>query len=457
MISLIKSNIKLKVNKIIEKVKGLSANFYSSGETSEHLIKTFILYGLIALSIIIAKVLIAHLFGQIELGIFSYFFSIVTIAFLFTSLGFPEAITQIIIKHPGKLKDTLLKGIYFIIPISMVVLALLLIPKSLFATPGLKVNFVLYLILYTFFYLTYSILRGFKKFTECSIYSLVNRVIFIIFIVIFALYSISFNWLLASMSLALFIAGIIALPSIVKLWKSVSPAKNEENKEKIVEQKIEKVDNLEKVNTKELAYLAISLFLMQTGFYLLRETDTILIPYLAGFEQQAIYSAQSSISNIIRMIAYVFPVVILPMAAVSKYKIKQSLIRVLKLLLPFSALILVLTYIAIPIIYGPQYVHVWLPVTLVVSSTLMVIYSYFNSILVGENKFSKQYFKLLFIDFLITLIINTGLTIIFVSWWGILGAPIATTLTVLLKIGINVYGIFKLRSTNHIVEKENEQ
>ena len=114
MISLIKSNIKRKVNQGIEKVNNLSSNFYNGGETSGHLIKTFILYGLIALSIIITKVLIARLYGQIELGIFSYFFSIVTIAFLFTSLGFPEAITQIIIKHPGKLKNALLKGIYFL-------------------------------------------------------------------------------------------------------------------------------------------------------------------------------------------------------------------------------------------------------------------------------------------------------------------------------------------------------
>ena len=144
------------------------------------------------------------------------------------------------------------------------------------------------------------------------------------------------------------------------------------------------------------------------------------------------------------------------MAAVSKYKIKQSLTRILKLLLPFSVLILVLTYIAIPIIYGSQYADKWLPIALVISSTLMVIYSYFNSILVGENKFSKQYFKLVFIDFLITLMVNTGLTILFVKWWGILGAPIATTLTVLLKIALNVYGISKLRSTNQIIEMQNE-
>ncbi len=409
-------------------------SLFNHGETSGHLIKTFILYGLIALSIIVTKVLIARLYGQMELGIFSYFFSLVTVAFLFTSLGFPEAITQIIVKNQAKMKDALKKALIFISVITVVVLFVLLEMKSVFATEGLEDNFVWYIVVYTFFYLTYSLLRGFKKFTECSVYSLVNRVVFIGCVILFAILSINFNLLLMSMSFALLVAGVIAIPTIRRVWKSTAQT--------------------EKVETRELFNLAISLFLMQTGFYLLRETDTLLIPYLAGFQQQAIYSAQSSISNIIRLVAYVFPVVVLPMAVVSKYKLRQSLLRILKLLLPFSALILVLTYITIPILYGPQYADRWLPVVLVVSSTLLVIYSYFNSILVGENKFSSFYFKIILVDFLITLLVNTGLTIFLVLRWGIVGAPIATGITVLLKIGLNGWGIKRLRGKSEEEEQE---
>ena len=100
---------------------------------------------------------------------------------------------------------------------------------------------------------------------------------------------------------------------------------------------------------------------------------------------------------------------------------------------------------AVPLLYGAQYAHRWLPVALVISSTLLVVYSYLNSILVGENSISKFYFKIIVIDFLITAIINTGLVMVFVRYWGILGAPIATGVTVLLKIGWNWYGIRKLR------------
>ncbi len=411
--------------KIYQNVQDWQKKILGTGETSKHLIKTFFLYGLIALSIIVTKVLIARLYGQTELGIFSYFFSLVTVVFLFTSLGFPEAITQVTVKSPGKLKDGFYKSILFIIPLT----GLLMIPfftlDSLFATRGLKWNFMVYILSYTFFYLTYSLLRGFKRFTECSVYSLVNRIVFIMFIILFAVFSFEFNLLLMSMSLALFIAGVIALPTIFKLWKTTPQD--------------------ETVETKSYVSLAISLFLMQAGFYLLRETDNLFLPYLVGFEQQAVYSAQASMSNIIRLIAYVFPVVVLPMAVVSKYKLRQSLIKISKLLIPFSGLILLLSYVAVPLLYGAQYAHRWLPVALVISSTLLVVYSYLNSILVGENSISKFYFKIIVIDFLITAIINTGLVMVFVRYWGILGAPIATGVTVLLKIGWNWYGIRKLR------------
>ncbi len=408
---------------------------FSRGETSSHLIKTFVLYGLIALSIIVTKVLIARLYGQRELGIFSYFFSLVTVAFLFTSFGFPEAITQVAVKYPRQLKSALLKSMGVIIPITIVGMIPFFTIDSIFATEGLKWNFAAYILAYTFFYLTYSLLRSFKRFTECSVYSLVNRLLFIGFIILFAVLSVSFNLLLMSLSLALFIAGVIALPTIIKLWKATPQD--------------------ETVETKSYLPLAISLFLMQAGFYLLRETDNLFLPYLVGFELQAIYSAQASMSNIIRLIAYVFPVVVLPMAAVSKYKLRSSLIRISKILIPFSGLVLILSYVAVPFLYGPQYAHRWLPVALVISSTLLVVYSYLNSILVGENGVSKFYFTIIIIDFLITVFINTGLMIAFVRYLGILGAPIATGITVLLKIGWNVYGIKKLRRrSEEVIEGE---
>jgi len=402
----------------------------NTGETSGHLIKTFFVYGFIALTIIIVKILIARLYGQKELGIFTFFFSLVSLIFLFTSFGLPEALTQTIIKVPEKLYSSLKKVIYLIIPstIAFIIFTLIIITYTPL-NPGIKyfnLAFVIYIVTYTFHYITYSILRGYKRFVSASFYSLINRIFWIFFIVILFFLSSPFVFFLFSMALALIIAGIIALPQIKKLI----------TKEQT------------KINFKKFFYLSFSLFLMQVGFYSLRFLSEIIIAYLVDFNTLGLYSAYSSITNIIRLVAYVFPVVVLPMAVVNRYKLKHSLKKILTLLLPFSALVLALTYFFVPLFYGNEYQHLWLPPFLILSSTLLVVYSYLNSVFMGENKFSRQYLYIISLDFILSLVINSFLNIYLILKMGIIGAPIATSITIIFKIILNYYGIKRLRFRN---------
>ena len=397
------------------------------GETSTHLFKTFFVYGFIALTMIVIKVLIARFYGQEELGIFTYFFSLVSLVFLFTSFGFPEAITQTIIKEPSKLKSVL-KLYWPLITLSTVIFTVLTVAITTFTGLNPQINYfwlavVGYIIIYTLFYTTYSILRGFKKFVDASLFSLVNRIFFIAFIVLAFLLSVSFVGVLLSMSLALVIATLFSLPKIKKL----------------------KNNFLVKTELKPFLYLSFSLFLMQVGFYSLRFLSEIVIGYLVDFNSLGLYSAYSSVTNVIRLVAYVFPVVVLPMAVVNKYKIKQSLKKIILILLPFSLIVLVATFVLVPLLYGQEYTNFYLPFFLVLSSTLLVVYSYFNSVFVGENKFSKFYLKILGIDFFLSLIVNTLLNIWLISEFGIVGAPIATTITIIFKILLNSYALKKLR------------
>lgn len=403
------------------------------GETSSHLFKTFFIYGFIALTMIIIKVLIARLYSQEELGIFTYFFSLVSLVFLFTSFGLPEAITQTIVKEPSKLKDTIKKVIYLIIPttIFFIILTLMIINYTKL-NPQIKyfnIILVLYLITYTLYFLTYSILRGFKKFEWAAIYSLINRILFIFFIIALFFLSSKFINVLLSMSLALVITAIVSLPKIKKLIKRLS-------------------NETTKINLKKFFYLAFSLFLMQVGFYSLRFLSEIIISYLVDFNSLGLYSAHSSVTNIIRLVAYVFPVVVLPLAVISKYKLKESLKKILKLLIPFSLTILILTYLLVPLLYGHQYKTAYLPIALVLSSALLVVYSYLNSVFVGENQFSRFYLKIIGFDFFLSLVVNTLLNIYLILKIGLIGAPLATALTIILKIILNSYGIKKLRMEN---------
>jgi len=144
------------------------------------------------------------------------------------------------------------------------------------------------------------------------------------------------------------------------------------------------------------------------------------------------------------------------MAAISKYKLQQSFKKVILLLIPFSTLVLAGTYILVPLLYGPEYQAAFLPIALVVSSSMFIIYAYFNSILVGENKYSSFFITILIIDFGLSLILNTLLSYLFIVSWGIIGAPIATGLTLLIKIILNVYAIKKLRQRQSLGQSPEE-
>ena len=68
----------------------------------------------------------------------------------------------------------------------------------------------------------------------------------------------------------------------------------------------------------------------------------------------------------------------------------------------------------------------------------------------GENLFSKFYLVLIIVDVLLSLLLSIALSIYLVRLYGIIGAPIAISIVLLLKILLNVYGIKKLRVRKHL-------
>ena len=433
---------------MIQKIKSI----INQGETRSHLVKTFFIYGFISLSIIILRVLIARFYGQEELGIFTYLFSLVSLIYLFSSLSLPDALTQVIIKQPHLLKQALLRVVWQIIPPTIIFTLL-----ALFITDIININpemenftaaVALYIITYTIHYLTYSILRGFKKFAAASWFSLLNRTLAIVFLIVMFWFSFSFSAVLLSMSAALLIAGVLAIPSIIKAMKEKKQDSIGQMTPPEQEHTQKKESFMETLHSKDFFHITLALFLMQVSIYTLRFVDALVINYLADFNSLGLYSAHSSIINVIRLIGYVLPMVVVPMAAVNRYKLRTSFKKIMILLVPFSSVVLIGNYLLIPWLYGPEYQTTYLPVALVISSMMLNIYSYFNSIFVGENKHSSFFIRILWIDFAISMILNTALNFLFVYYWGIIGAPIAVSLVLIIKIALNLYGIKMLRGRN---------
>ncbi len=391
------------------------------GRTSMYLMRTYVVYAFVAALMIITKIVIARAYGQEELGVYSYFFALASFIFLLTSFELPEALTQLIVKQKYNLKQVTKLCVSWIIVPTILLLTILLITNRFF---GLFADYsffswalVLFIASYTIYYSLYSILRGYKQFAKSSAYSLVWRGFFIIGILLFALWGLPFWLVLMLLSACILIAAITMFPAVMVLWKQ----------EANVSYKL--------VSSKKLWKLAFALFLVQVGFYSLRTIDIYFLELLLSFTEVGYYSAYASFTNVIRLLAYVFPVVVLPMAAVSKYKIHKSLSRLLIAAIPFAAIVWVFTVFFVPFFYGSLYSDGFaLSLALVASSTILLVYSYSSSIFAGENDVSSSYLWILGIDFLLSLIGNSLFNYYLILRYGIIGAPIATGAIVFLKV-----------------------
>ncbi len=191
------------------------------GETSKHLLATFIVYGFISLSIIVLRVLIARLFGQEELGVFTYFFNLVGFVFVFSSFGAADALAKVIAKETGALKSALRLSMVIMLPATIVSILIVFIVNYYFnpGIPGVNLAVVLYIILYSLFFLVYSIYRGHKRFVFGSSLSLLYRVLLIITVFVMFAYRVPFVNFLYVMGLLLIVPVVFVMPSIVKLFR----------------------------------------------------------------------------------------------------------------------------------------------------------------------------------------------------------------------------------------------
>ncbi len=433
-------NVYDKVSDFILKVKG-----FLSGETKGHLIKTFLVYFFVSFFMVLTKIVIARLYGQEELGIYSYFFSVASFLFLFTSFGFCEALTKKLAAGKDSLFDLFKYSALGMLVFTFPIFLLFYLFFPLADVPYMRLSFFLFVGSYSIYYLFYSVIRGKKYFAESSAYTLIWRGFFVLFLVIFV--DLLFWKLLMMLSLGIFVAALCMLPRLYLLVREEKLVFEDAKKD--LEKNNPKNRNISgggSISSKEYLYLAFSLFLLQVGFYSLRTVDIYFIELLLDFSYVGIYSAYASITNVLRLVAYVFPVVMLPMAAVSNYKIRKSVFRLLFVLVPFSLLIFVLSVVFVPLFYGMEYSGQWmLAFLMVVSAGLLVLYSYFSSIFAGENKVSLFYMKLLGVDFVLSLGLNLLFNYLFISYFGLIGAPVATILVILLKILLLCYGILYLR------------
>jgi len=400
------------------------------GKTSQKILGVFFIQGLIAGLGLFANVLIARFFGAEALGIYTYFFSLVVIISTLSTFGLQNSVPILLKKKPAKTSS--------ILQISLIIstiLSLLVTTISLFVTDYLGLNpninyFIVSVFIYVLSWAVYIIISNaisaYNFFNLASLFSLLVRVVFTLFIVIIVIMNGDINFLLLSFGLSV----LLSLPYM--LWRCMLLIPK----------------TLENIAKQELLQVSFPFFLQGVSVFFIYHSDRFVINYFLSFELLGSYSAYSSIINIIRLLSGVFPLVLMPLAATTNYDLKKSLRKLLLFLVPISGGIFIASLWLVPLFYGNEFQYGYgLPAMMALSSVLLVIYSYFNSIYLGEGEM-KGKSNVMILDAFLSTIVNIILNTIFISSFGLIGASLGTSITLALKILLNILSIRFLRHKN---------
>ena len=395
------------------------------GKTINELSKVYFVNFLIVIFGFLANILIARSFDIGALGTYSFFFSLVSLLSVFGLFGLHDAIAKLIAekKETSKYLFNLSIFVPFIsFIISWIILKVIESYGLLREIEYFKGWVLLYIFINCIYYLWLGILRGFKEFTSASLFSLLPRIVFVLFIVISFWWK-NFEWLiLGGMSWSL----IIFYPFLFKKIKLIGS---------------------EKIKSNILINTSLILWMTNLGMLALIHLDKLVIGNLISLKVLGQYAAYSNTVNLLRLGAFVLPTVLIPMAVTNKYKIKKSFKKLILFLIPIGLIMGLLSFKLVPFLFGSETedVNNYLPWLMVLSSCLMVIYSYFNSLYVGEGKSNKKQIITIIIDFLLSTLVNIGLIIYLVKGLGLIGAPLALSIVLIFKIFLNMYFLKDLR------------
>jgi O-antigen/teichoic acid export membrane protein len=390
------------------------------GRTGERISKTFLI-NLIVVSVgLLTNILIARFFGQELFGVYSYFFGLTNLIYIFASFGLVNSIAKL---NPEDLSKSLIKKIILFLITTSFITALFAYALGEYFRLNPDINyFFIFVFLYSAIVCIFTVLGGalrrLEKYETAAYFSLFNRIILILMIIAITTIG-KFWWIFPSMTLAI----LLLLPfEFSKGSFSRQSAK-----------------------LKELLKTSLPFFLSIIGINAIYHIDRISIKFVLDFAALGYYTGFANFINILRTGAYVIPFVMITASARKKFDTLKSLRKLLFLLLPISLGVGLIAPVIVPLLFGSEYAQInylliW---SIVISCTLLVLYSLINSLYLSKTNNKRKNYVLL-LDAILSTIINLILNIYLITLWGLAGAPIATIIVLILKIILNTYGLKKV-------------
>ena len=398
----------------------------------------------------VSRVIIVRYITQSEYGIFSLALVIISIFVTISTLGLSEGSTRYIAYFRGKKEEGKVKGIIsssikiaIVASISLAVISFFIsdfISTSIFHAPELSTPLKIFSIAIPFTVLInvfVAIFRGFDR-VDAKVYfqDILRPVLYLLFLIAVVLFGLSF---LSVIYAYLASIAITCIAFVVYLLKK-SPLS------------IRSGSRVTNPMTKELLFFSVPLLAVSMLMMVMSWTDTLMLGYFKTPDVVGIYNAALPLANLLPMIPSSMSFIYIPIITQLYSKrliddVKRNYIILTKwtllLISPIFFVLFLFPDVVLNLLFGSRYIGASVALQFLALGFFLNVslgFTYNLLIVIGENKFPMWTYS-------ISAIINIILNTILIPPMGIVGASIASVVSIIIsKIlnSIKLYRCFKV-------------
>ena len=398
----------------------------------------------------VGRVILVRYITQTEYGIYSLALVIISIFATISTLGLSEGATRYIAYFRGKNEEGKVRGIIsssikiaFVASILLAVISFFIsdfISTSIFHAPALSTPLKIFSIAIPFTVLInvfIAIFRGFDR-ADAQVYfnNILRPVLYLLFLIAVVLFGLSFLGVVYAYVLSIAVTCVVFVIYLMKKYPL----------------SIRNGSTVTNPMTKELLIFSVPLLAVSMLMMVMSWTDTLMLGYFKTPDVVGVYNAALPLASLLSMITVSVSFIYVPIISqlYSKNQIEEVR-RSYAILtkwcfmggLPLFFVLFLFPDVVLNLLFGSRYVGAAVALQFLAFGFFLnasIGFAYSTLVVLGKSKF-------LMWTFVISAIINIILNMVLIPPMGIIGASIASALSVIVgKIlnTIKLYNFFKV-------------
>ena len=399
----------------------------------------------------IGRIILVRFTTQTEYGIYSLALVIISIFVTISTLGLQEGSTRYIAylrgkKEEGKVRGVISSSIKIALVASIIFSSILflssdIISTNIFHSSELSTPLKIFSIAIPFTVLTtvfISIFRGFDR-VDARVYfqDIFRPVLYLIFLIAVVLFGMSFLGMVYAYVLS--IAATCVVFVIYMMKKSPLP--------------IRRGSSVTNPMTKELLFFSIPLLAVSMLMMIMSWTDTLMLGYFKTPGVVGLYNAALPLANLLPVVLTSMNFIYVPIISqlysknlIEEIKMNFAVLTkwIFLLTLPLFFILFLFPDVVLNLLFGSRYIGATLTLQILAIAffcNTSLGFPYSTLLVIGKSKF-------LMYVFLISAIINIILNIVLIPPMGIVGAAIASALSLVVAKILNTTKLYDI-STIH--------